>query len=157
MSPAEVFAVLGEPEGISNRHASPRQNYLSQGLIVHYSRETQTCEAIDMVRVARPVYRGQQLMGESWQFIETWFRSLDENLEETDIGLRSRRVGLYLSHNQNEDDEDVVDGVFIFERGYWEKILGEVRGYNIYLDDELAGTTDEMEDWVNAVMAQTSE
>jgi hypothetical protein len=152
MTPNQVRAVLGEPDHIGTRHSSPRENYLSQGLIVHYSRETRACEAIDMVRTARPIYRGQQLMGERWDIIEPWFRSLDENLEETDIGLRSRHVGISISHSLNDDDNDVVDGVFIFVKGYWET----EEEYDFTPPGGWVDSYEDLEKWTNDMIANIS-
>jgi hypothetical protein len=152
MTSQQANTILGEPDDRSDHQYVVCEHYLSQGLIVHYDRETGTCEAVDMVRTARPVYRGQQLMGERWDIIEPWFRNLDENVEETDIGLRSRSVGISISHSLNDDDNDVVDRVFIFVKGYWET----EEEYDFTPPGGWVDSYEDLEKWTNDMIANIS-
>jgi hypothetical protein len=153
MTQQQTMAILGEPDNRDDRQYGFVESYVSQGLIVHYDLETGTCEAIDMVRTARPIYRGRQLMGENWATIEPWFRSLDENVEPTDIGLESRRIGISISHAVNDDENDVVDEVFIFEKDYWDK----EREYDFTPEGGWAETDEEFDAWLAATIARSVE
>ncbi|HYO62032.1 MAG TPA: hypothetical protein VER08_00090 [Pyrinomonadaceae bacterium] len=98
----------------------PTDAFDDLGVHVYYKKPG-VCEAVEMGSPAEPTFRGQVLIGRPYSELRRWFESLDESVETDDTGLLSYKygVGLYAPAAEEEPDEP-VEGVIVFERGYYE-------------------------------------
>ena len=94
--------------------------FRGEGLHVFY-KESGGCEAVEFASPAAPLLDGQELIGLPYRQAERLLRRLDALATEDENGLSSRLLGVALyapSHGKDVNAE--VEGVFVFEPGYYE-------------------------------------
>jgi hypothetical protein len=98
----------------------PTDAFDEAGIHVFY-KPTGICEAVEMSDPANPVFKGQSFIGKSFSEIREWFRSQDEDIDADDSGLTSFKYGIGIyAPNAEEQPDDPVEGVIVFERGYYD-------------------------------------
>ena len=121
MTRAEVRSLVRTPEPLQKKSdtAVPSDYFVEAGLIVHYD-DHERVEAIELARPADAVFQSRSLLGEPYNAVEQWFRSLDPRIQTDGAGLTSFRfgVGVYAPHAA-KSPESGVEGVIAFRPGYY--------------------------------------
>jgi hypothetical protein len=97
----------------------PADYFVERGVIVHYD-AGEIVEAVEMAQPSDPTFFSQALIGQPFDRMVDWFRSIDPGLAVDDSGLTSFRfgVGLYAPHAA-KSPRDPVEGVIVFRPGYY--------------------------------------
>lgn len=127
MSAPEVREAVGAPHIPIDKGGGPVPTdvFTSLGILVYY-KPPAVCEAVEFAGPESPTFRGQQLLRRPYSEVEEWLKTLDAELETDTAGLTSYKLGLglYAPSALKEPDEP-VEGVFVFEQGYYERHAGE--------------------------------
>ena len=89
-----------------------------------------------------------------WDSVPGWLNSIDSNVEEIDIGLIGKDIGINLCHDELEDNNgdvfDVVNIVLAFQKGYWER---RIEPYDPGPEVDAINSEEDFYAWVDARMA----
>jgi hypothetical protein len=125
MSRQQVHELLGEPNSIRSYSTSIHESFDAEDIMIHYCLPEETCMVIAMGNLCNPTFQGYSLMYVPWESVPGWLNSIDNNVEEIDIGLIGKDIGINLCHEELEDNNgdifDVVNTVLAFQKGYWER------------------------------------
>lgn len=97
----------------------PADLFPNLGLIIHYDADG-VVEAIEMAEPAVPLFFSKSLIGQPFDEIVNWFRSIDPRTIIDESGLTSFRfgIGLYAPHAATSP-RDPIEGVIVFRPGYY--------------------------------------
>jgi hypothetical protein len=116
----EIEVALGQRSiAIDKGGARPTATFPELGVHAHFAADG-TCEAIELMKPARPVLDGQPLLGQPFAAVRGWLAERDPDLETDPDGVTSERlgVGLYAPHSV-EEPQLPAEGVIVFERDYY--------------------------------------
>jgi hypothetical protein len=100
----------------------PTDAFDDLGLHVFY-RESGKCEAIELAAPARPTLKEKALVAIPFSAVKQFLSGLDSQLEIDESGLTSYSLGLAVyCPGHEEDPTEPVQGVFVFERGYYDAV-----------------------------------
>jgi hypothetical protein len=131
MTQQEIRAILGEPEKTFLRPPNskyPTDFYIRLGLQITY-KDPGVCNAIHTTNgEVKPVFQCQLLTDQPYSELKSWFQKIDEKIEEDSDGLTSYKHGIALYAPKHtwepedglDEDTDMVEGVLVFERGYYD-------------------------------------
>lgn len=99
----------------------PVDAFPTLGVHVYY-RESDTCEAIELLTPANPRFRGERLLGRAYSELRNALLLLDSDAREDEAGLISHAfgLGLYAPYCRKHPD-DPVEAVIVFARGYYDR------------------------------------
>lgn len=125
MTIAEVRRSLATPIRSFLKHPTdsmPSDTFESLGVCVEY-KPPGICQAVELTKPANPIWRGQAFLNLSFDSVRQWFESIDPALEIDDTGLTSYQFGIGIyAPNHYEFPKEIVEGVIIFEHGYYQTI-----------------------------------
>jgi len=86
-----------------------------------YYKNPGVCEAIEFFKPAKIIFKGQNLLGQSFENVKKLFLEHDKSLELDDSGLTSYKygVGIYAPY-AIKTPTDPIEGVIVFEKGYYD-------------------------------------
>jgi hypothetical protein len=89
-----------------------------------------------------------------WESVAPWLNSIDSNVEEIDVGLIGKDIGINLCHEELENNDgdllDVVNTVLAFQKGYWEMEIGP---YQLDPEIDAINSEEDFDAWFEATMA----
>jgi hypothetical protein len=149
MTRQEIRAILGEPE--STFLKTPSSIYLTDfytklGLQIAY-KEPEICNAIHTTDgEVKPIFQGHSIADEPFSNLRDWFQEIDSNSQLDASGITSYKygIGLYAPKHTWQPEEgldentDIVEGVIVFERGYYDDVEEKLAGFEAELDRRLA-------------------
>lgn len=78
------------------------------------------CEAIMLFPPAAPTFHNESLLDKRFTELLTWFTSMDEDVEQDDVGFISFKFGISIT----ESPEGLIEAVLVFdEPGYYEQAV----------------------------------
>jgi hypothetical protein len=123
MDTSQIRQVLGAPSKTFKKAPTsvyPTDAFDNLGVHVFY-KEPGVCEAIEMFSPAQPTFQNRQLLGQPFNQLRDWLRSLDSEVEIDKVGLTSYQFGFGLYAPFAGDEPDgIVEAVIVFERGYYD-------------------------------------
>ena len=123
MTQAEVRRAVGNqatPFMKAPSSAHPTDAFRGEGLQAFY-KVTGFCEALEFGSPSKPMLDGNVLLGMPFYQAEQLIRRLDPLTTKDENGLRSLRLGVALyAPSHGEDSSAEVEGVFVFEPGYYD-------------------------------------
>jgi hypothetical protein len=79
------------------------------------------CEAVEMGGVAAPTFQEKTIIRRPFHEVLAWIRSVDPDVQVSNSGLKSFKFGISLyAPGVGEDASEPVQGVMVFERGYYD-------------------------------------
>lgn len=86
-----------------------------------YYKKPGVCEAIEFFEPAVVIFKGQNLIGKSFQDVKSLFLKHDKSVELDSSGLTSYKfgIGIYAPFAQKEPSEP-LEAVIVFEKGYYD-------------------------------------
>lgn len=86
-----------------------------------YYNDKGKCEAIEIFEPSIPVFNGQYLINRPFIEVKNYFDTIDDSIETNDAGFTSLKygIGIYAPYAEDEPDEP-IEGVIIFEHGYYD-------------------------------------
>jgi hypothetical protein len=125
MTVEEVRHCIAAPVKSFLKHptdAIPTDTFEGLGIYVEY-KNPGICQVVELAKPANPIWRGQSFLNLSFAAARHWFEQIDPELEVDDTGLTSYQFGIGLyAPNHRESPEENVEGVIVFEKGYYEII-----------------------------------
>jgi len=99
----------------------PTDSFREDGIHVFY-RQPGVCEAIEFYSPSKVYLQQVNLLNEPYDRVKSFFSALDDQLEEDDAGLTSRKlgVGIYAPYHRDLPN-DSTKSVIVFEDGYYER------------------------------------
>jgi hypothetical protein len=154
MSQQQVHELLGNPSYTSQDDFAIYESYDQEGLMIHYQLAEKTCMVIAIGPPTMPTFRGASLMYVPWESVAPWLNSIDSNVEEIDVGLIGKDIGINLCHEELENNDgdllDVVNTVLAFQKGYWEMEIGP---YQLDPEIDAINSEEDFDAWFEATMA----
>ena len=117
MAIEEVRKILGKRPEIHLFYHN-RELYHDLGIFVDYVTPG-VCQAIEVVRPARPEFQGQRFLNKPVNQMLEWFREHDSEVKLDGAGLISHKFGIALYCGSTKNMRSPVQSVFVFERGYY--------------------------------------
>jgi len=100
--------------------AAPTDAFDDLGVHVLY-RGDGRCEAIELGAPSAPTLEGTAVLAVPFTSVELLVKTLDSQLEIDESGLTSYALGLAIyCPGHDENPNLLVEGVFVFERGYYD-------------------------------------
>ncbi|HEY9664259.1 MAG TPA: hypothetical protein V6C65_37930 [Allocoleopsis sp.] len=123
MTPIQVRQILGEPDRTFKKtpaDALETDAFDTAGMYIFYKLPG-TCEAIELASPANPTFQGKTLISQPFSHLREWFQSIDPTTEIDETGLTSHQLGIGLyAPFAIESPHEAVEGVIVFEQGYYE-------------------------------------
>jgi len=122
MTRDEVRAAVGaQAQSVANRGSDPPADFfVDLGMRVDY-RAPGLCTFVEFGGPISPTFQEQTLLHRPYEEMLVWFEPRDPDLLVDEAGLRSPRFGIALyAPAAQEQPSDLVEGVAIFERGYYD-------------------------------------
>jgi hypothetical protein len=123
MDTSQIRKVLGAPTKTFKKTSTsvyPTDAFDNLGVHVFY-KQPGVCEAIELFSPAQPTFQNRQLIGQPFNQLRDWLRSLDSEVEIDKVGLTSYQFGFGLYAPFAGDEPDgIVEAVIVFERGYYD-------------------------------------
>lgn len=123
MTRNEVHRVIAaERREAAHRGSDPPGDYFPHlGLFVDY-RPPGVCDFVECGGPLALTFQGMTFLGQPYRTARAWFAARDPDLETDGAGLTSKRFGIALyAPGAEKDPDDPVEGVAIFERGYYDR------------------------------------
>lgn len=115
---------------IKEERNSFKRNEFDSGVTDHYENKglfliydvNEKLEAIEFEKEAKVVFKQRVLFEMSPQEILDWIVELDENITIEEDGFTSEKFGIggYLGAGINNPDEESLDSIIIFKKGYYD-------------------------------------
>ncbi len=123
MTREEVRTAVGaQARPVANRGSDPPADFfVDLGMRVDY-RAPGLCTFVEFGGPISPTFQEQTLLQRPYEETLAWFEPRDPDLLVDEAGLRSPRFGIALyAPAAQKQPSDPVEGVAIFERGYYEQ------------------------------------
>ncbi len=99
----------------------PTDAFSGLGLHVYYQPDGR-CEAFELFTPACPMLYGNVLVGAPFATVRDLLTRWDESAARDDVGMISTALGVSIYCPEADEEESMpVEGVLVFEPGYWER------------------------------------
>lgn len=100
---------------------SATDSFDNLGIFVNYD-DSDCCEAFEFARPAEPFFLEINLFELSYTDLLNWFKKIDHNIIEFDVGFTSYKFGIGIYAPEKEDNPNLhCEGVIIFRKGYYDE------------------------------------
>jgi hypothetical protein len=95
-------------------------SFKNLGMFVYYDKHDK-CEAIEFYTPASPRFHGEDLFKLGFEKFNKMLLTLDKELEEDEVGLTSKKLGIGCYAPDKEDDINcLIESIIIFDKGYYD-------------------------------------
>lgn len=94
--------------------------YDSIGILIYYTSDN-ICEAIEFYEPASPFFDRKNLLRLSYKSLIGWFKTLDTQIEEDEVGFTSYKLGISCYAPDKEEDMNcLAESILIFQHNYFD-------------------------------------